>query len=593
MTSLLLNIEANSASLKQELSSAKSSINNFTNNLSKVAGAIGVAFSVQEVLQFGLEVSKLAAEFQGVETAFKKLDGSTELMLNLKKATNGTVSELSLMKRAVQFSNFGLDVEQLPKLLEFASKRAVEVGGSVDAMAESIVLGISRKSIPILDNLGISASQVNEEFEKTGDFVKAVGNIVDKELGRMGDAIETNVTKTARLAASWENYKVKIGQASNETGILGSVLDTVSDNLDVLASDNIPFYMKALNIMTNGSVTAQLKQLDELETMRKAGEERKKQAQIINEVNRYYKEFNGNIEAYAKAISTHVYKTELLAEFQKRLNAEEEKRQAGIENIANLTARLNSLSEQQQTLTGQQLAQTNREIALIEQKIEALKNLGFEQSKQQTLFNPSQTKISGGADLGVNTSIDPNALLQNVDFDGVTNQVLGIASAWDGVGESMRFALAETGTEAISTFGAALVGMTTEQDGAFKSLVGSMLGGIQKIINGLLAQAIAAAIAGEASKGLLGLAFAAVAIGGIMALWSKIPAFEHGGNYKGGLALVGEAGPELINFNSGGRVYNHNQTKDILSGSKFGRLEAIVTGEQIRFVLNETERRRS
>jgi len=45
-----------------------------------------------------------------------------------------------------------------------------------------------------------------------------------------------------------------------------------------------------------------------------------------------------------------------------------------------------------------------------------------------------------------------------------------------------------------------------------------------------------------------------------------IPAFATGGDYKGGLALVGEEGPEMINFNQGGRVYNATQTSSMLSG---------------------------
>lgn len=46
-----------------------------------------------------------------------------------------------------------------------------------------------------------------------------------------------------------------------------------------------------------------------------------------------------------------------------------------------------------------------------------------------------------------------------------------------------------------------------------------------------------------------------------------IPAFAKGGDYQGGMALVGEEGPELINFNSGGRVYTADQTRQMLSGS--------------------------
>jgi len=42
--------------------------------------------------------------------------------------------------------------------------------------------------------------------------------------------------------------------------------------------------------------------------------------------------------------------------------------------------------------------------------------------------------------------------------------------------------------------------------------------------------------------------------------------FAKGGSYQGGLALVGEEGPELINFANPGRVYTAGQTKNILSG---------------------------
>lgn len=46
----------------------------------------------------------------------------------------------------------------------------------------------------------------------------------------------------------------------------------------------------------------------------------------------------------------------------------------------------------------------------------------------------------------------------------------------------------------------------------------------------------------------------------------KIPTFALGGNYGGGLALVGETGPELINFNRGGRVYNNRDTQRMMNG---------------------------
>lgn len=46
-----------------------------------------------------------------------------------------------------------------------------------------------------------------------------------------------------------------------------------------------------------------------------------------------------------------------------------------------------------------------------------------------------------------------------------------------------------------------------------------------------------------------------------------VPAFANGGSYSGGMALVGEDGPELINFNQGGYVHNAGQTASMLGGS--------------------------
>lgn len=57
----------------------------------------------------------------------------------------------------------------------------------------------------------------------------------------------------------------------------------------------------------------------------------------------------------------------------------------------------------------------------------------------------------------------------------------------------------------------------------------------------------------------------------VYAEWSKsgstvsIPGFASGGSYPGGLALVGEQGPELINFNSSGTVHTASQTANLLN----------------------------
>lgn len=147
---------------------------------------------------------------------------------------------------------------------------------------------------------------------------------------------------------------------------------------------------------------------------------------------------------------------------------------------------------------------------------------------------------------------------------------------------------------AFTSLGNALGGMFTGQKNAFAGFLTTVVNGIQQIVNALLIEALAGQAASNAKFGLPGLAMAAVGIAGIKALFASFPAFEKGGMHSGGLALVGEAGAELINTGKA-RVFNHRQTKDILSGAGgMGNMQLTtsVSGEHLIFTINETNRRR-
>ena len=190
---------------------ATKSATNLTATFARVGGAIAAAFSVREIIQFAGEAEKLARTAEGVKIAFDKLNDPL-LLTRLREATKGTVNDLVLMQTAVKASNFKLPLDQLAKLLSFAAQRARETGESVEYLTESIVLGISRKSIPILDNLGISAVQIQEEFKKTGDFAVAVGNIIDQEMSKGASATAEQAEAADRAKAEFENLKIQIGQ---------------------------------------------------------------------------------------------------------------------------------------------------------------------------------------------------------------------------------------------------------------------------------------------------------------------------------------------------------------------------------------------
>ena len=180
---------------KKEIGALESSMNNFAKNM---GGMIAGAFAVDALLSFGKEASDLAGKLTGVEAAFKKIDNGG-LLKNLRAATKGTVSDLELMQNAVKAENLGLPVEQLGTYFEFARRTAKATGESVDFLVQSIVTGIGRKSPLILDNLGISTTQLNEQLKKTPDFATAVGVVIADKMAKAGEDVDTAAERSAQF----------------------------------------------------------------------------------------------------------------------------------------------------------------------------------------------------------------------------------------------------------------------------------------------------------------------------------------------------------------------------------------------------------
>ena len=181
----------------------------------QVAGGNLISSGIQKLgsemvdtIQKGIELAK---QGEGIRLAFERLN-RPGLLDNLKEATHGTVSEIELMKAAVKFDDFKLPVEQLGTMLEFAQKKAKDTGQSVDYMVDSIVTGLGRKSLMILDNLGLSAAQVKEKMAETGDMTSAVAAIIKEQMSEAGEYVETAADRAARAAADATNEMERLGR---------------------------------------------------------------------------------------------------------------------------------------------------------------------------------------------------------------------------------------------------------------------------------------------------------------------------------------------------------------------------------------------
>lgn len=169
--------------------------------------AQGFKDSVKELIDGGLEMAETA---DGVTKAFKDMD-QPDLLENLRKATKNTVNDVQLMTAAVQAKDFRIPLEDLGKYLQFAQLKAQQTGQSVDYMTDSIVTGLGRKSPLILDNLGISAAEISEKTKETGDFMKAVAEIVDTQLAEAGETYISAADRAAQKTVELQNAQKALG----------------------------------------------------------------------------------------------------------------------------------------------------------------------------------------------------------------------------------------------------------------------------------------------------------------------------------------------------------------------------------------------
>ena len=170
----------------------------------------------QKVVDVANRGMQLSIQAEGIEQAFNRLN-RPDILDKVREATHGTVSDLELMKAAVKFDDFNLNIDEMGTLLAFAQKKAKDTGQSVDYMVDSITTGLGRQSLMILDNLGLSAAEIKAKMKETGDMTTAVGEIIREQMSQAGEYTETASDRIARANAENENALKALGDQMRET----------------------------------------------------------------------------------------------------------------------------------------------------------------------------------------------------------------------------------------------------------------------------------------------------------------------------------------------------------------------------------------
>jgi hypothetical protein len=526
------------------------SISGVMSSLKGVAAAAGLAFGAKQAVDFVGELAKMSGEAEGVHTAFNKIANSNDLDA-LRNSVHGTVSDLNLMKRAVSAQNFGIPVKELGNLFAFATKRAQDTGQSVDYLVDSIVTGIGRKSPLILDNLGISASQLKEKLHGVGlesvsaaELTKAVGEIAQDSFKKTGDILDTNAIKIESITAKWENFKLSVAEDPGFKDWVSNELKEADDFMTAMFSKNLTGWQKfkAFIDVTGQSATY-------------FAEEARKAAEIAKWLNIPEQESSGGpldpkspivVKQYANSI-------EGLGERLKDYN-EELKQIAPNDRGALMTklAQINAIEEQIKKIDKLKAAMATMaddkksgfrsdKLTPIAARGTSAQNVGWDLYKSVDQVDP--TKLFGTDQ--INENLENNKKKVADWREQLVNDAQVVASAFEQgfnqIGESV------------------IAGLGLAQTG-FEGFIGGLAETAIKLISIMLSESLANSIAGATASGtatgpaaiFTTPAFIATAIAGVMGAFAAIPKFASGGlAYGPTMGMIGEypgasSNPEVI-----------------------------------------------
>ena len=140
--------------------------------------SFGMSMGIRQTIQLAKESTKL----KSMEKAFNSLSGSVSnasiSMVKLQRATNGTMSEMDLFEQANNAMILGVtkNSDEMAEMFDMAQRLGRALGVDTERSIQSLVTGLGRQSVKMLDNIGIIVKS-NEAYE---DYADANGLVASK-----------------------------------------------------------------------------------------------------------------------------------------------------------------------------------------------------------------------------------------------------------------------------------------------------------------------------------------------------------------------------------------------------------------------------
>jgi len=226
---VLLGLDA--AEFRRGIQQVDAQLKQTSKSFANLGAMIGASFAGAEIIAFGKECINLAAEAENVQVAFANIGTSAQLT-QLQQATDGEISKLKLMERAVKAVGQGTGIEDLATQLDYANKVSDATGIAFDEIADKLQTAFAKESTKGLEQAGINVKEMKDQLAAGVPYAEALGNAMKNTLDIIGPGIESSADALDRQRASIEDLKLQIGTAL--LPVYAGFLSFVSDGLKVL-----------------------------------------------------------------------------------------------------------------------------------------------------------------------------------------------------------------------------------------------------------------------------------------------------------------------------------------------------------------------
>ena len=282
-----------------------------------IIGAGAAYFGARGLIEGIKQSVQLAGQQQALEKAFANLGkgiGITSQSIDkFSRAVDGTVSEVDLLKVANQAMTLGVvdSEEGMAELLDTAQRLGQSLGVDTLHAVDSLVTGMGRQSIMMLDNLGIiidseaaydtyaasidkTASELTDQEKKIAFNNAALESAKDK-VAVLGDEQLTSADAVAQFNTAMTNVSTMFGEMfipvlQDAMSIITPLIGEFQGFLET--SGFIPTELDKINTEMTGQIVKVNMLFAEL---RKTNTEEERRKDIYVQLNNIYPELNLNL----------------------------------------------------------------------------------------------------------------------------------------------------------------------------------------------------------------------------------------------------------------------------------------------------------